>query len=350
MLQRQVFIYLMSLIPFLSIKLSCSSTSDRSSGFRGGDELVGFDRPPASGSTDDSGMSANNVVFTYSLSNNALTTKQVDTSRASNAANRVSRAASREGQDNRREVVNLIALRKFSGANLDEVFAVARQLATSEMQRDIRRQIPEQAKLELALAAIHARRFSMAEFWLNEISDSKNSRVRAAELTARGIIAMNDQRLPEAVDFWNQALRRFPNYEPARLNLGMIALTYGDAVTAKKMLGNMQNDFLATVGLMQAERLSGNVNRVESLCQRLKSQNSNYKPALFSCALNTYQGQGNLQRARQELEAAARASIGGSNIDERIFKVIGRLDSELRAAQASSQESAKQQGSQQQGP
>ncbi|MFW7379085.1 MAG: tetratricopeptide repeat protein [Oligoflexus sp.] len=340
-LRRKIWLPIFVLTSSMLLHASCSSLGGggSSDGDSEVENLVGLDAGVDSSDKDSetATLSANNAVLTYSVSNNPMTTKQIDPKKAANAANRVARSINKNSPDSRREVTNMISLKKFSGANLDEIFQMAKQLATSEMQRDIRRQLPEHAKLELALASIQVNRFSMAEYWLDEISSTKNKRLKAAELTARGIIAKADGRLPEAVDFWNQAIRQFPNYEPAKLNIGFTALMYGDAITAKKHLGNLQSDFFASVGLMQAERLSNNANRVESLCNRIKSQASNYKPALFSCALNTYQGQGNLPKARQELEAATKADGGPSSIDEKIFVVIGRIDNEMRQAQAAAQ-------------
>jgi tetratricopeptide (TPR) repeat protein len=280
------------------------------------------------------GLSPNNAIFTFSLSNNGMTGKAVNKREAQGLANRIGSQVAKNSPDLKRELTNVMALKRFAGANLNEIFGVAKAIITNEMKKDVSRKLPEQTELELALGAIESRKIAMAEHWLNQISDTRNKRMKAAELTARGIIALMDNRLPEAVDFWYQALKNFPNYTPAKLNLGFTALRFGDYTTAKKMLSDHQDDWFAATGLMQAERLANNVNRVVSLCKRILSQVNNYKPARFSCALNTYQGQGDLAKARKELESVARINGGPPEIDEKVFLVIGRIDKALRQQRA----------------
>lgn len=313
---------------------SVASSSNLDSDFEDGDLETKENAERAPRSNTD--LSANNTSFVYSLTNNPLTGKAVNPAKAQSEASKLQRGINPKSADVRRDFSNLMSAKRHGGASLDEVFGVAQKLITIELGKDIRRQLPEQAKLELALSSIQSQKFSMAEHWLNEISDTKNKRIKAAELTARGIIAKIDGRLPEAVDFWRQAVSTFPNYDAARLNLGMTAIQFGDYTTAKKMLGNMQDDWYALTGLMQAERISNNPRRAESLCSRILEKQPKYKPALFSCALNVYQGLGDLKKARAQLEAVSRVEGGPTVVDEKAFLIIGRIDKDLRE-QASNQ-------------
>jgi hypothetical protein len=148
------------------------------------------------------------------------------------------------------------------------------------------------------------------------------------------MIAMIDGRLPEAVALWNDAINLRKDYEPARLNIGFTALRYGDYKTAKAMLSGLSDDFFVTTGMIQVERLADNPKDAAQLCASVLEKKRNYKPALFSCALNEYQGLGNLAKARAELEEIAKTDGGPSAIDERAYLVIGKLERELREQQA----------------
>ncbi len=145
---------------------------------------------------------------------------------------------------------------------------------------------------------------------------------------------MIDGRLPEAVSLWNDAINLRKDYEPARLNIGFTALRYGDYKTAKAMLSGLPDDFFVTTGMIQIERLADNPKDAAQLCASVLEKRKNYKPALFSCALNEYQGLGNLQKARTELEEIAKTDGGPTSIDERAYLVIGKLEKELREQQA----------------
>ncbi len=343
-MQRRNSLNLLFLVAIACLHHACASSSDSTAAssldddFQNGDldENRSVEKAPRS----ETGLSANNTSFVYSLTNNPLTGKAVSPSKAQSEAKQLQKGINPKSADVRRDYANLMSAKRHAGSSMDEVFGVAQRLITIELGKDIRRQLPEQAKLELALVSILNKKFSMAEHWLNEISSTKNKRIKAAELTARGIIAKIDGRLPEAVDFWRQAVQAFPSYEAARLNLGMTAIQFGDYTTAKKMLTNMQDDWYALTGLMQAERISNNPRRAESLCARIVEKQPKYKPALFSCALNLYQGLGDLKKARAQLEAVARVEGGPTVVDERSFLIIGRIDKELRE-QSSKQAASK---------
>lgn len=293
--------------------------------------VVSTSSAEAESSESSAQLSPNTVVFVYSLSSNPLAKKLIDRSRALSLASKLSSKS-----DNIREVTTAISLQSLAGSNLDGVYQTARALATRQMQKDIRLQLPDNAKLELGLASIKAKQIPMAEYWLSQVSSSKDRSIKAGELNARGIIAKLDNRLPEAVAFWREALKYVSSYEPARLNIGYTALTYGDAQTARSMLAPLQDDFFAAVGLLQAERLLNNVAKVNSLCTRLKASDSNYKPLLFSCALNTFQGEAKFAEAKTQLQEASRARGGGAALNEKIFQVIGEVEANLRSSETKS--------------
>lgn len=282
----------------------------------------------ASGGGDDLYVSSNYQTLTYSLSNNSLTSKTVNLSKAKDLASDLEGKLASPTAKDRKDIIALMAAKRLAGEGVGPVFQVAKKLMILEMREDIRREMPEVAQLELALAAIHSRQFPMAEHWIEKLMSSKNDKTKAAAITARGMIAMIDGRLPEAVALLNEALSARKDYEPARLNIGFTALRYGDFKTAKVMLSGIPEDFFIATGQVQIERLADNPKEAAQLCAGILEKKKNYKPGLFSCALNDYQGLGNLAKARTELEEVTKTDGGPTTIDERAYLIIGRIEKE----------------------
>ncbi len=303
---------------------SSSAAAESSGG--GGDEKKG-------GEADEQYVSGNYVTLTYSLSNNSMTSKAIQVSAAKELASDLEGKLANPGPKDRKEMIALMAAKRLAGDGIGPVFAVAKKLMIVEMREDIRKQMPDVGQLELALASIHSKQFPMAEHWIEKLMASKSDKTKAAALTARGMIAMLDGRLPEAIATWNEALTVRRDYEPARLNIGFTALRFGDARTAKAMLSGLPEDYFIQTGLMQAERLLDNPKEVATLCESIIAKKKNYKPALFSCALNEYQGLGNYAKARTELEEVAKVDGGPTTIDEKAYLIIGKLEREIREQQ-----------------
>ncbi len=294
------------------------------------DDEEGNSKKPAAGGNDDLYVSSNYQTLTYSLSNNSLTSKTINLGKAKDLASDLEGKLASPSAKDRKDLIALMAAKRLAGEGVGPVFQVAKKLMIVEMRDDIRHEMPEVAQLELALASIHSRQFPMAEHWIEKLMDSKNDKTKAAAITARGMIAMIDGRLPEAVALWNDAINVRKDYEPARLNIGFIALRYGDYKTAKVMLSGIPEDFFTLTGQVQIERLADNPKEAAQICTNLLEKKKNYKPALFSCALNEYQGLGNLTKARAELEEVAKTDGGPTTIDEKAYLIIGKIEKEQR--------------------
>ena len=279
-------------------------------------------------------ISANYQTMTYSLSNNSLSSKTYNQAKAKELATELDAKLANPSLKDRKDLVALMAAKRLAGEGVGSVFQIAKKLMTAEMKDDIRREMPEVAQLELVLASIQSKQYAMAEYWIAKLLDSKNDRVKAGALTARGMIALQDGRLPEAIASWNEALAVRKDYEPARLNIGFYALRFGDFKMAKAMLAGLPDDFFVTTGQIQIERLADNAKEAGNLCASLADKKKNYKPGLLSCALNDYQGLANLSKARIDLENLAKLEGGPTVIDERAQWVIGKIDKELREQQA----------------
>lgn len=269
---------------------------------------------------DEFYVSGNLNTLTMSLSNNPQTSRRVDRKDADVFADKLQQAIRASKGDDRKSLVALMSLRRISGEGLGKVTETARQLVELEMKKDVNRGLPEFAKLELVLAAIQAKKYSYAEHFIYDLLDSKNKKVKAAALTAEGLIAALDQRLPEAMVSWTKALDEVPNFPAAALNIGFYAAKFGDFPLAKKMLGSMQDDWFAAYGLASTERMLKDNDKATSLCRFVNEKKPRFKPALFNCALHAFQGSGDIALAHQLLDRAGKVS-GQSEIDEKIFQL-----------------------------
>ncbi len=285
------------------------------------------------GGGDDSYSTSGSGTFTYSLTNNGLTSFTVNSSKAKSQADDLEAKLKNPTAKDRKDFVVLMAAKRLAGEGVGPVFQIAKRLMIVEMKESIKKSMPEVAMLELALASIHSKQIPMAEHWIGKLLGSKNPKTRAAALTAKGMIALLDNRLPEAVSFWNEALKAKSDYEPARLNIAFTALRYGDVKTAKAMFQGVTQDWFVQTGMMQTERLSDNASEAASLCKSILEKKPNYKPAIFSCALNEYQGLGNFAKARLELERLVKVGGGPSSIDEKAFLIVGKIEKDISAQQ-----------------
>lgn len=266
----------------------------------------------------------------FSATNSPLTSKTVDKGKARSLAENLENGLKNPEFKDRASLIGLMSLKRFGDAPLEDVYKAAQKLINVEMKKDIRREMSEVATLELALTALRSGKLTLAEHFLGNLSENKNKNIIAAVKTAEGMIAQMDDRLPEAVALWEEALKAIPEYQPAALNIGFTALRFGDFKTALKMLEPMSNDWFALYGVLVAERLSGNAKRVSALCTRVNSMKDDYKPAILSCALNEYQGLGNFAEAKKMLNKLVKTKGGSPVVDERAYRLIAAIDDDER--------------------
>lgn len=291
----------------------------------GADDVVKSDKKDADerGDDDDRGggakASANRVTMTNSLSNNQLTSHTVSDKKAESLIGRF------EGKS-RGALEGRISAERLAHKSLGQVMASAKKLAEVEMEKGAGRTIDEDVKLELALAAIGSKNFALAEFYLQELTDSKSPRIKAGAYNALGVVALRDDRVPEAVLYFRESLKAVGNYKPALLNMGFAALKGGDLDTAKKALGDMQSDWFVQYGLITVARIEGNEGRADELCDKVLAKEPNHKAALFNCSLLEYQNKHNFNKAKVLAEKAAKAPGGEQGWDDKAFGLSNDID------------------------
>lgn len=270
------------------------------------EEFLGDDGDQLSPPSLDSGI-------VYSLSNNPLTSRLIKRNQAKKLAESLRKDIADSKNPAKRELEYLIAADRFARTPMSEIVQTAKRLVSMELTKGINSDISDSVKLELALAGIQARNYAFAELFLDDISKSKDPLIRAAVANAYGVIALVDDRIPEAVKSFREALRAKPGYDASQLNLGFIALQYGNFEFAKKMLNGVQGDWFADSGSLVAARLTQDAKTTESLCQKLLARKKPHKPTLFNCGVHQWQSNRNIEKARELMDKALGMKGGPDN-------------------------------------
>jgi len=274
-------------------------------------------------------ISASRKNLVQSFSNNALTSHTISRSKADQVAARIESNLQGAKEKDKRNLEGLVSARRLAGKPLDEVLTTSRLIAEIEMRRSVDKDISDDLKLEIALAAMQSGKFALADFYLDQlVTKSKDANARAGALNALGVIAVRQDRIPEAVAFFKEALKVNGSFKAAKLNLGFLALGGGDFALAKRMLNDMQGDWFVESGLLIVARLENDAGRADSLCGKVLAKKPEHKPTLFNCGLHEWQGKRNAEKAKELLTKAVKARGGRAGWDEKAYRLIGNIDTE----------------------
>lgn len=270
--------------------------------------------------------SGNRTTLANSLSNNPLTSLTINGAKAEGFGSADSR--------DKTVLEGKISADRLARKGVPNIVATAKKVADAEMAKAPGKSVSDEVKLDIALAAIQAKDFALAEYYLQQLTSSKNAKVRAGAYNAMGVVALNDQRVPEAVLFFNEALKAVGNYKPARYNLGFTALKGGDLGKAKSSLGEYQSDWFVKYAMVSIARMEGDGNRAADLCGQVLGKSPQHKAALFNCGLVEGQNKKNFAKAREHMKKAAGAKGGEAGWDERIANGLTELELEAAKAKA----------------
>ena len=266
------------------------------------------------------------------MQNGALTFHGVNREKAATIAESLNGKLAKPTAKDRSALMGLISIQALAGLPTDELFSSTRRLVEMEMAKDINKDISDVTTLHLALAALNVRNLALTEHFIYKIIDTtKNKRVEAAAYTIEGMIAMLDERLPEAVASWQSALKSDADFRPANLNIGFLALRYGDFKTARAHLAKVEDDFYANYGLLVAARIEGKSGEVEELCTKVLGKKAKYRPAIFSCALNEFQVKRNFKKAQAMINEMLKDGKGPAQLDERAYRILDAIGQEREA-------------------
>ena len=301
------------------LALVACSTTEKPEPSRGPGGDGGSGRGGGSGGSNKGGgdpsttVSSNRVTLTNSWSNNPLTSQTINRGRAEAQADGIS------GKD-KRSLEGKASAMRLAGKSGSSLVAIGKKIAEIEMERAPNKEVDAALKLEIALAALSSREYSLAYYLLEDITADKKApnRVQAGAYNALGVIALKDDRIPEAVVYFRQALQQERSYKPAKLNLAFMALKGGNLAQAKQYIADFQNDWFAQYGMISIERMEGDTGRAADLCDKVLSKESSHKAALFNCALLEAQNKKNFKKALELTSRASKARGGEAGWEERI--------------------------------
>lgn len=290
--------------------------------------------------SDSGDRSPTRTTLTHSLSNNPLTSQTINISKASDIVDKMSSGKGKGFFEEK------LSAERLARRGVGPVLGTAKKIAAIEMEKGAANSISDAVKLEVALTAVAARNFYLAEYLLPILIESKNPRIKAGASNALGVMALMADRVPEAVLYFKEALKSVENYKPAMLNLGVTALKGGDLPLAKRYLGDMQNDWFVQANMITIARLEGNNSKAGDLCSKVLSKEPDHKSVLYNCALFELQNKGSFEKARSYAEKATKAKNGEAAWDDRLFNLSNLIDLEesekkRKAAQKAAQEKAK---------
>ncbi len=317
----------------LSLALAACETGGKkkagSDHLKNTDSEAAHEAKPEKGS-DEQKASSTRVTVTSSLSNNILTSQTIAAAKAEAELKKYQGAKGVLGLE------GLISSARLARKSSSDIVAAAHKLAEVEMEQGAGRTIPPDVKLEIALAAITSHNYALAAYYLDDLVDVKNPHLKAGAFNALGVIALRDDRVPEAVLYFREALKAVGNYKPALLNLGFSALKGGDIATAKSTLAKVEGDWFVQYGMISVARMDNDVGAAVDGCDRVLKKEPQHIAALFNCGLLEYQNKHNTAKAKEYLVRAGKAKGGEPDWAEKSFLLISKIDAE--SAQAKQEE------------
>lgn len=164
--------------------------------------------------------------------------------------------------------------------------------------------IPDAAKLSLAMGAFYSQNWGELLLFLDDLTASRDVRVRSQAHNIQGVLALREGRLSEAVVSFQEALRSDNSNQAALLNLGFLNLRFGYFDKALPLLLQGGDDWFAKSGLIVIKRLSGDLKGADELCDEVLDKHGKHKMTLFNCGLLEFQSKGDIRQARSLIEKA----------------------------------------------
>lgn len=219
----------------------------------------------------------------------------------------------------------LLAVLNISGAAYEDLSDAAAAFYGWQLQRKKPGPQSFTSHIQLALGAMRLKRFSLAQYHLDQAAKFTKQAIPGEIENVQGMIAIKQDRLDEALQFWREAVKRNPQHVGARLNLGTTALVLGDFQTADMYLGNLSHE-AAQQAMVAANRMAEVPAKADALCRRLLQKKNVAKPVVYNCALNTWQGLDQGSVARRELQQLAQAQQMPPLLETKIFSSLEKIE------------------------
>lgn len=316
--------YLLHIIALtvLGLSLSCATPSGSNSK-KSSSKSASKKSAKKSNDFDDGDLDlgGNNSDIVNSATNNAMSFKQVNRSKAAGIAKSI------QGKSIRDYAARISALR-LGSQGVEAILVDARKVMDQVMKKGINDQtnLDPRIQLEVGIAAIQERNLGLAYLMLDPLFSEKNGRVKAGAYNALAVMNILRNRIPEAVEGLKLSLKFAPSNKAANLNLGLLYLKYGNFEKANVHLGKFIGDDLAKSGLIVSNRMLGNTNRSDGICKQLLEKHPNHKPTLFNCGMLALQDQKNKKKAMNLITKALKLPGGPNEWESVGFKVLEGLN------------------------
>ncbi len=277
----------------------------------------------APSSSDSFYLSTNLEPFFFSATFQAAAGLQVNSARAREIAPRIASMATRANHPYVFET--LLATQNIAGLAYEDMSDVAAAFYGWQIQRKNAGAQSFYSHIQLAIGAMRLKRFALAQYHLDQARNYTKQTVPGEIENIQGMIAIKQDRMDEALQFWREAVRKNPQHVSARLNLGTTALVLGDFQTADMYLGNLSHE-AAQQAMVATNRMAEVPPKAENLCKRLLQKKNVAKSVVYNCALNQWQGLEQSAPARRDLQQLAQSQQLPPLLETKIFSTLEKIE------------------------
>lgn len=276
-----------------------------------------------SSSSESFYLSTNLEPFFFSATFQASAGLQVNSSKARELAPRIVTLTQRANHPYVFET--LLSTQNMAGLAYEDMSDAASAFYSWQMQRKNAGAQSFHSHIQLAIGAMRLKRFSLANYHLDQAHNYTKQIVPGEIENIQGMIAIKQDRMDEALQLWRDAVRKNPQHVGARLNLGTTALLLGDFQTADTYLGNLSHE-TAQQAMVTANRMAEVPTKADALCKRLLQKKTVAKSVIYNCALNQWQGLEQSSQARRDLQQLAQSQQLPPLLETKIFSSLEKIE------------------------
>jgi len=289
------------------------------------EEEKSFDKSPSLGEI----IRSSHRMFTWSLSNNALTAFTVNMVRADEMNASLESLAFDTKKKNREQIIEAtLGLRSVASTSFDTTWELTKKLIEIKMKKNLKDKVPDYILLNVAISAYRNKRYSFAKYYFDRLLTSKKRQIKAASANMLGIMMIAKKDYTEAMGLFRLALKYQGRYVPSLLNLLFLSMRFGDFSSAKRYIRALPTGWFRNSSQIILDRWSSNPRHMEQTCQRVQSARPKHKPTIYNCALGYYQSLNKPDKAVDLFAKAVKIVDGSSIWDEKIYLLLDKIEME----------------------
>lgn len=286
-------------------------------------------------------LSKSYKTFTTSATNSSQTSKRVSREKLAITLEKLrADVQGASGQTKLQKSEDYIAVQSLLGADYSSAYTMSRVFVDesrkinssgSKSSKSSAGKIGEREKLNMATALVRKKNTTGATFLIEQLVSSKNKSTSASAYNLLGVLSIMMNRNNLAAADFKSALKKQPNHEAARMNLGYLSLKYGMYSDAKKYLSGFSKDWFAVSGLAVAAYQTGDYKGSQRYCDQALKLNPKSKALYFNCGLQDYYITGDTKKVRTYFDKATKipGSTSDARLDEKIYLVQGKIEEEV---------------------